>query len=279
MDEIHELVGAYALGSLSPDEAAAFEAHLDECAACRDELASFSVVLEALAEDDADLASASGPEAPAGLASRIAAELAVTAQDGVPEPEAAPEEAPEEAPAELAAPPTAPAAVPQVADLARHRRTRRPVAAMLAAAAAVAAVFAVGFGFLLNRGDVIDVASDFDRIRLAADREDLPLDIGDATVWVSRAVGGQTEDGVAVDGTMPALGEDQTYQIWVVPADGSAPVPGPVLRPTPDGGYESAWITDLDQAAAIAVSVEPWDSSAPDVGSTTPTEVVAAVEL
>lgn len=41
-------VAAYALGALSPSEAAAFEQHLAGCAACRQELASFRHVVDAM---------------------------------------------------------------------------------------------------------------------------------------------------------------------------------------------------------------------------------------
>jgi anti-sigma factor RsiW len=41
-------VAAYALGALDPNEAAAFEAHLETCASCRDELAEFRGVVDAL---------------------------------------------------------------------------------------------------------------------------------------------------------------------------------------------------------------------------------------
>lgn len=53
---IHELTAAYALGALDPEERRAFEAHLETCEACREELASFSATTEALA------VAASGPE-------------------------------------------------------------------------------------------------------------------------------------------------------------------------------------------------------------------------
>ncbi|MFX7198000.1 zf-HC2 domain-containing protein, partial [Acinetobacter baumannii] len=36
--DIHTLSGAYALDALEPDEAAAFEGHLDSCASCTDEV-------------------------------------------------------------------------------------------------------------------------------------------------------------------------------------------------------------------------------------------------
>ncbi len=41
-------VAAYALGALDPSEAKAFEAHLETCAACRDELAAYRGVVDAL---------------------------------------------------------------------------------------------------------------------------------------------------------------------------------------------------------------------------------------
>lgn len=41
-------VAAYALGALDPSEVASFEAHLQTCAACRDELAAFRHVVDAL---------------------------------------------------------------------------------------------------------------------------------------------------------------------------------------------------------------------------------------
>lgn len=43
-----EDVGAYVLGALEPDEAEAFRRHIADCAACRDEVAAFEQVTEAL---------------------------------------------------------------------------------------------------------------------------------------------------------------------------------------------------------------------------------------
>ena len=37
-DSVHQLLGAYLLGGLEPDEARAFEDHLAGCADCRGEL-------------------------------------------------------------------------------------------------------------------------------------------------------------------------------------------------------------------------------------------------
>ncbi|MDN4477363.1 anti-sigma factor [Demequina lignilytica] len=244
--DVHDLAAGYAIGALDPEELRDFEAHLDACARCRAELRSLATAVEALAEtrDDA----VPGPSA--DLASRIAREVRDTPQ------------------------------APRPASSLAAARRRRPVARVLALAAAVLVVAGVGVVSLLQGlGTDGSTITDYERIRAAGDREDLTLGLGEATVWISHAVGGEEADGVAIDGSLPALGDDLTYQVWVVPADGGAPVPGPVLRPTPDGTYASSWITPLGGAAAVAVSVEPWDPDRPEEGSTTPTEVVAAVEL
>jgi anti-sigma factor RsiW len=62
-------VAAYALGALEPAEAEAFRAHLATCAACRDELAAFQQVVNALP------LSAPAHPAPARLRRRVLAEV------------------------------------------------------------------------------------------------------------------------------------------------------------------------------------------------------------
>jgi len=63
-------VAAYALGALEPAEAEAFRAHLETCATCRDELAAFQQVADALP------LSAPAHQAPARLRRRVLAEVA-----------------------------------------------------------------------------------------------------------------------------------------------------------------------------------------------------------
>lgn len=81
----HQLLGAYLLGGLEPDEAAAFEQHLARCTDCRqelDELASLPALLDALPVSDAvALGTAAGREpvpsvpAPAAVPRRLLDEL------------------------------------------------------------------------------------------------------------------------------------------------------------------------------------------------------------
>lgn len=66
-DEIQELLGAYALDAVSPDEAAAVERHLVDCPRCRSEV-------EAHRETAASLAHV-GMDAPEGVWERIADRL------------------------------------------------------------------------------------------------------------------------------------------------------------------------------------------------------------
>jgi predicted anti-sigma-YlaC factor YlaD len=81
----HQLLGAYLLGGLEPDEAAAFEQHLARCTDCRqelDDLASLPALLDALPVPDAvALGAAAGREpapsvpAPAAAPRRLLDEL------------------------------------------------------------------------------------------------------------------------------------------------------------------------------------------------------------
>lgn len=65
--EASELLGAYALDAVERDEAAAVEAHLDNCPRCRDELRAHREVVGLLAS--------AGQEAPDGLWDRVVARI------------------------------------------------------------------------------------------------------------------------------------------------------------------------------------------------------------
>ena len=69
-----ELLGAYLLGHLAPEERVGLEAHLDGCAECRAELAELRPVSGALAAADPKHLGAP-PEPPAELADRVYARV------------------------------------------------------------------------------------------------------------------------------------------------------------------------------------------------------------
>ncbi|MBO0732195.1 MAG: zf-HC2 domain-containing protein, partial [Acidimicrobiaceae bacterium] len=66
-DEITELLGAFALDAVEPDEAEAIESHLRTCPRCREEVRSLQGAAAALA--------APGGEAPPGVWDGIAAQI------------------------------------------------------------------------------------------------------------------------------------------------------------------------------------------------------------
>ena len=68
MTDLHDLVAPYALDALEPIEAENFERHLQECAACRDELAQLS-------DGVAELAASIAVAPPAALKERVMAGL------------------------------------------------------------------------------------------------------------------------------------------------------------------------------------------------------------
>lgn len=70
--ECGENAAAYVLGALEPAEAEAFREHIAECAACRDEVAAFEQITEALPANTAR------PEVPRELRRRVMREVRAT---------------------------------------------------------------------------------------------------------------------------------------------------------------------------------------------------------
>mgnify|MGYP003112210958 CR=1 FL=1 len=177
--ELHQLLGAYLLGGLEPEEAAAFEQHLGSCADCRqelDELASLPALLDALPVPDA-------------VALAAAAPAAAGREPSTSDP--------------------APAAVPRgmLEELStRRRKARRRWAAALAAAAAACLALGVLAAPLFNQPPKPDAsysvqASDGLQItvgmvkktwgtELSVDGRSLPVD-GTFSLWVKDSGGGE----------------------------------------------------------------------------------------
>ena len=186
--DLHQLLGAYLLGGLQPDEAAAFERHLAECRDCRaelDQLASLPALLDAVPVPDA-----------IALTAAVRAGALDTAADPAPAASAA---APIPAPV--------PAPVPRgllAALAARRRRARLLWSAGLAAVAAACLALGVLAGPLLSPPARPDASYSV----AAGDGPQFTVGL------VKKAWG--TE--LAVDGrSMPA---DGTLSLWVKGRDG-----------------------------------------------------------
>ena len=237
-DEIAELLGAYALDAVDPDEAAAVEAHLAVCPRCAAEVADHREVAAMLAH--------SGAPAPEGLWTRISASL---------------EEAPPEMDLRLTRPGSA---SDDVGDLA-ERRQRRSVPRWLPGAAVAAALVVVALvaGILITGDD--DPAGDrSDQIATPA-LEDVARDVmndSEATKVMLRSPEGEMETQVAIgaDGsgylmgnTLPALDDSQTYQLWGITGD--LVVSLGVLGPSP--GVVAFRADPTLEALAITQEVAP----------------------
>jgi anti-sigma factor RsiW len=186
-NEIQDLLGAYAVDAVDPDEAAAIDEHLVDCPRCRSEVSEH--------REAATLLSFSGAAAPEGVWSRIASSL---------------EEAPP--PLELRRP------IPL--------RARRPPMRMFAAVASVAAAIIAVLGV-----QVVQQDHRIDRLAAIADQRGLDQAAAAAAVAPdARTVRLESDDsahvadavvlpdgqGYLVQARLPALGPDETYQLWGV---------------------------------------------------------------
>jgi anti-sigma factor RsiW len=232
--EIEDLLGAYALDAVDPEERELVERHLVDCPRCRAELAEHLEVAALIANV--------GAPAPEGLWTRIAESL---------------EEPPPAMRLEIADR----SEPDNVVDLASRRRSRW--LAGLAAAAAVVVIGALGV-VVLNQEQRID---ELDRPELALDlsgqagralndpvnSRTVLNDPAGATDLAATAVVTPTGNGFLVTPNLPSLPEDRTYQLWGV-VNGSAISLG-VLGPQPS---VSAFHVDSGvRVEAFAITEEP----------------------
>ena len=230
-DEAAELLGAYALDAVDPDEAEAIELHLRECARCRAEVSEHRETAAMLAH--------AGADAPADLWGRIAGEIEPPA-DVVPVP------------------------MPRLGDIAEQRTAkarRRPVwlAPVAAAAAVVIAVLGLQVRDLQQRIDELPSSATAELASAASDPDAVlvHLDGGDGTS-VPVVVNG---DRAWLDAAnLPDAGDGRTYQLWG--ASGEDLVSVAVLGRDPGvvsfdvEGYAALAITEED-APGVVRSAQP----------------------
>ena len=189
--DIHVQAAAYALDALDGAERRAFEAHLDDCERCREEVASFAGPLLLLAD------AAAGPEPPPGLRERV-----------------------------LAAARAEPTTIVSLA-AARERRQAgqrllRPRVLAPAFAAAAAAAVALGVW-----GAGVSDSLDHERAARRAEASALiafanPAAVRSASGNAALAVAGGR--GALSLVKLPPAPAGKTYQAWVIPP-GKAPIP------------------------------------------------------
>lgn len=200
-EEIEDLLGAYALDAVDPDEREVVEQYLATHPRERAELAQHQEVATLLAY--------SGTAAPAGLWNRIAASLE----------ERAPEPGPELAKVlPMAHPPR-----PRRPQSAAWLRPGRVAAAVAAVAAAIILPLAIGFQRQDRQITALrrpPLEQGFEAARADPAARTVRLVSGDGAVTVTGVV--------ATDGTgflqadpLPPLPADKTYQLWAVQDDGT----------------------------------------------------------
>jgi len=199
-DDVAELLGAYALDAVDPDEAALIQAHIDGCPRCAAELAQLHEVAALMAN--------AGSNASVELWDKIAARL---------DPPGDP-------------PPTAAVLDAALADALprrlsqRHRRVRWSVSAAVGAAAAAAiALLALQVGHLDSRVGQLDQQGLAQAVQAAlqdprAHRVALRSTSQRGTT-VADIVVLPSGSGYVFDNRLQRLASDRTYQLWGLEGD------------------------------------------------------------
>ncbi len=249
--EARELLGAFALGALDAQEAAAVRAHLATCAECQAEIAGLWAAVDALPK----LVEPMDP--PPGLRDRIsAAVLAESATSGTP-------------PAPMPPTPVAPV-IPISAPRRELSEPIRPAkwwskATPWAAAAAIL--------LLVSAGLLVWNLRLQDQIVTAPASETIALAPTDAAPNASGEVTYLPDDNLLLLDVrqLPALEPGQVYEVWLIGEDG-VPAPAGVF------GQETARhaiVADRGQFDTLAITAEPGP-----LGTEAPTgEIVATAPL
>ena len=230
--DIHTLTGVYAVDALPDDEREQFEAHLQVCEACRQEVDELRATAALLAEPVAETP-------PASLRERVLA--GADQQRQVP-------------------PRTT------VTDLASRRRTPVWATALAGSAAAALLIAVIGLSFavtsLTDRLDELEVAAGEQREQaalitdvLASPDAQVVSVAGEDGSVVNLVLSHETGRAVFVADGMEPAPHEHTYEMWVIHDDRAVPVG--VFDPGPDGRVTHTVTGDLDRAVAIGVTIEP----------------------
>jgi anti-sigma factor RsiW len=233
--DVHTLTGAYATDALPEDERRAFDDHLEQCPACRQEVAE-------LVATTARLGMAVSAQAPAAMRARVLAEVSRTRQVS-----------------------------PVVTSLDDRRKAkwfRQP----LGIAASFLVVLALGLGTFATtesrRADqaeqtaarIAAVATDPGRTQsthaVSSGGSGLLVAAGDRAIFRAKGV--------------KSLPDDRTYQLWVIDASGAARSAGVLGRAS--SGDVGQFVEGVAPTDRIGLTVEPKGGSKQP--STTPVLVL-----
>jgi len=230
-DDLHTLVGAYALDALAPSEEVRFEDHLATCAACRQELDELLATVARLGE-----AVAMPP--PPEMRLRLMEAVRRTPQER-----------------------------PLVARM-RPKGWRRQAPLLLAAAAVLAVVASLG-AFVVERERLEEVQaaqSTLSSVLTAPDAQDATAELDGGRVRVVSSLA--LDQAVVLMADMPSPGAGKSYELWSIGDDG--PVSEGVLPASDPGSADMHLIDELDAAGALALTVEPEGGSPTGKPTTNP---------
>jgi anti-sigma factor RsiW len=246
-----EDLALYAMNGATPAESAAVRSHLDQCPACRAELEKIAADLSVVAM------SVEQQTLPEGARQRFMDRIA-----------AAPEQKPRV----------------EVIPIASVKPTRRAsvwipwsIAAVMALVAVLLGVgnFSLQHELATDNYQIAQFAADSAHaqkvldVLTAPDAQHVVLTAGKAApVPSARAVYLASRGGLVLEASnLGPLPEGKTYELWVIPSNGSAPIPAGLFRPDAKGSA-SLILPDLPvnvQAKAFGVTIER------AAGSPTPT--------
>lgn len=255
----HLAAGTYALDALDEDDRRTFEAHLDKCSDCRDDVARFR---EALAAATADTTATPPPR----LRTDILATIAAVDQL---EPEPRPRPANRTSHSNISAPHQHSSAT---VTTTRFRPRWRRIAE-ISIAAVVALVLAFG-GWAVGRhhqNQTLQAAQSAQQRLLNAPDVQLyhhPIPNGQVTYVVSRS----QNAAMVLTAGRPDPGHGHVFQLWTMHAQAQHTVPQPDQTFT-GNQTRPTWLTgNITDASAIAITTEP------EGGSPTPTTTPFAVQ-
>jgi anti-sigma-K factor RskA len=229
-DELNVLAGAYALNALDDEERAAFEAHLETCEECAEEVRGMQAAAF-------ELSRTTEVAPPPQLRADILASINQIR-------------------------PLAPITDNVIA--LRRARNSRSAWQVMAAACALIAIVAAGWGFSQHRSGRTSVAqnSAVEQVLQASDLKanTTAFEQGSGTVVYSNS----EHKFVLIGHGIPALTSDKTYQLWLLPPNGSA-VSVSTFVPDSSGNVSLPASADLSGIPKLGISVEP------SGGSKTPT--------